>query len=286
MVSLTQQKENSFGTDYTLTSSTFFDLIKATISKEFTIFKRYKANMIGGFVEVTIIVLVFWLIASITSFRAVTLNQDQRFIFYYIAILFILFSNSALWKPLRTIRQDLYNGTLEYFYSTNASRYGYFIGVIVADILFRLIYLIPMLIILYFMIDVTIIFLIQGLAVILLAVTILIGVGVIISTAAIKWKEVSAIAGILNMLFDFFAGAYFPLISLPKVVQYFALLLPHTYLYDLLRYYSLDGKWPTLLPVYLEWIIISIYFIGLVLLTRFLVKLVEKHAKEEGLHLI
>jgi ABC-2 type transport system permease protein len=45
------------------------------------------------------------------------------------------------------------------------------------------------------------------------------------------------------------AGAYLPVTAFPKLVQYLAYPLPHTWGYDLIRYYSFEGQWQTLLPV-------------------------------------
>ncbi len=77
-------------------------------------------------------------------------------------------------------------------------------------------------------------------AVVLVALT---AMGVMIGLLALLWRQVSSIAQVLGMLFEFLGGAYLPVSNFPQPLQYLAYLLPYTWGYDLIRYYSFDGHW-------------------------------------------
>lgn len=267
-------------------SSPTVKVIWATIIKELTIWKRYKANMLGGFIEVFMISAVFFIFASAISYRGLDLNADQRFIFFFVGIMVSLFSSSALWTPLNSVNRDLYNGTLEFIYSTPAQRLPYYVGTAVADAIKKFIYVIPMFLFLGFRTEMKAEQWIYASLAILLSVVVFVSLGVIIATTAVMYKQVGSIAGILGLFFDFFAGAYIPVILFPRVFQGFALIFPHAYAYDLVRYYAFDGQWQTLLPIWVEWLLLGMNFLIYVLLSRFFLKRVEKYAKKYGLHLI
>jgi len=110
--------------------------------------------------------------------------------------------------------------------------------------------------------------------------------GVTIALRALLWRQVSSIASVLGLLFEFLSGAYLPVTAFPTMVQYLAYLLPYTWGYDLIRYYSFDGNWQTLLPVWQEWVIIILYAILFTLGSRYLLGKAEQRARRSGLHLI
>jgi len=90
----------------------------------------------------------------------------------------------------------------------------------------------------------------------------------------------------LGILFEMLAGAYLPVSAFPKVVQYAAYLLPYTWAYDLIRYYSFEGRWNSILPVQWEWILIAAFAIVFTLVSRFFLNRAELVAKRSGLHII
>ncbi len=75
------------------------------------------------------------------------------------------------------------------------------------------------------------------------------------------------------------------------VWQYLAYLLPYTWGYDLIRFYSFRGAgttspWKTILPIAWEWAILLVYAILYTLLSRYLLGRAEQLAKRSGLHII
>jgi len=217
------------------------------------------------------------------------LTQSDIIIFYLGAILIMTFNSTAIWTPLNNVQRDLYNGTLEYLFFNPSSRYGYFIGSILSDgaIKFAVLFL-PVLAVLSFASG---IFnhpgALAGVFIVSMVVLVnLISMGVLISLSAILWKQVNALAGILNTLFQFLAGAFFPITAFPQPVQYFAYLLPQTFGYDLVRFYSFRGKWQTILPVEVEIAILVFFTIIYLILSIVLLKKTEHFSKKTGLHRI
>lgn len=82
------------------------------------------------------------------------------------------------------------------------------------------------------------------------------------------------------------AGAYFPVVAFPHFLQILAGFLPYTWGYDLIRYYSFNGRWDPLLPLWLEWAIILVHAVVYLVLSHVLLHQVERQARRDGLHLI
>jgi ABC-2 type transport system permease protein len=254
--------------------------------KELRIIKRYKANLIGGFVETLVFILMFGLFATASKFRGFDLDSKGMFIFFLGGLLLVFFSNVALFRPSNTVTNDLYNGTLEYIYSTPSSRYAYFIGTIIAGCIIHMIFFTPLFIFLILYAKIGIVNMMFILLVTMAVLAVLVSFGVMIGMMTVTWKQIGSIVGILNLLFQFITGTFFPVSSLPQIVQWIAYAIPFTWGFDLVRYYSFDGKWDTIFPIYMEWLILIIYAIIYAVITKWMMRKVEVHAKTKGLHLL
>ena len=89
----------------------------------------------------------------------------------------------------------------------------------------------------------------------------LMAMGVMMALLAVLWQPADSIAQVFGIMFEVSGGAYLPVNALPGLVRYLAYPLPHTWGYDLIRYYSFGGNWQTLLPVWQEWAIIIAFAI-------------------------
>ena len=123
------------------------------------------------------------------------------------------------------------------------------------------------------------------LACVVVAIT-LTAMGIMVALLALLWRQVNSIANVVGVLFEFLAGAYLPVAVFPKILQYVAYLLPYTWGYDLIRYYSFEGHWDTLRPVWQEWSFLLGYAVLYTVLSRYLLKKAEQKAKQGGLHVI
>jgi ABC-2 type transport system permease protein len=84
------------------------------------------------------------------------------------------------------------------------------------------------------------------------------------------------------------ADAYLPLSAFPAGVCVFSYLLPFTWGYDLLRYYSFrpQGAWQNILPVWQEWGLVLVFAVGFTAVSRYLLMKAEKLAKRQGLSVL
>ncbi|MHA2252022.1 MAG: ABC transporter permease [Candidatus Kariarchaeaceae archaeon] len=270
-------------------SVTTWQVIKATVIKELTIRFRYKANLVGMFIEMIVFISMFGLFATAAQFRDLGLNQREMFIFFLVGILIMVFSDAALWIPMNAVKTDLYNGTLEFIYSNPSNRFAYFAGTVVAGAIFRQIFVIPMLIILLLVSGTSVLNMGSMILVLLLVTLVILSFGILIGMMTVLWKETESIAGILQIFFQFIAGGFFPVQSLPVFAQWIAYALPYTYGYDLMRYYAFggpSGSWVTYVPVWINWLALVGYAVLYYFITVYLLRRVENKSKKNGLHLI
>ncbi len=260
----------------------------AAAVKNVQIARRYVPNLISRFVETGMMMLFFLLLANAITYSGQQGLRSGRemFIFFQGALLILIFQGPTLWTPAFAVSQDLYNGTLEFLYSNPGSRYAYYVGSVVADVVIHLVVFLPFygFLVIYTKADALTMLLIL-LACLMVCVT-LTAMGIMIALLALLWRQVTSIINILSTLFQFLAGAYLPLQTFPKALQYTAYLLPYTWGYDLIRYYSMRDTWQPILPPWQEWSLLAVYAVGYTILSRYLLKRAEQHAKKQGLHII
>jgi ABC-2 type transport system permease protein len=265
-------------------------IMVATVIKGLQIRKRYLPNLVGDIVQIAIRVAFFLLLANSISLRGGLsggeMNGRDLFIFFQGAILIMMFNWATLWGPINAVSNDLYNGTLEFLYSNPGSRYAYYVGTVVTEILISLVFFFPLYVFLILYSGAEAGSMLMVLLVCIVMAITLTAMGIMIALLALLWRQVNSIASILGMLFEFLAGAYLPVTAFPQVLQYLAYLLPYTWGYDLIRYYSFEGDWQTLLPVWQEWGFLFLYAILFTTLSRYLLKKAEQRAKRTGLHVI
>ncbi len=262
----------------------------ATMVKGLQIARRYVPNLVGRFVNLALRMLFFLLIANAVSFKTgageAELGGRELFIFFQGGLLILVFQVPALWGPINSVTSDLYNGTLEYLYSGPGSRYAYYVGNVLSEVVLSLVLFVPFYLYLVAYsrppLGATLLILLAtGVALVTLT-----ALGVMIGILALLWRQVNSLAQVLGILFDFLAGAYLPVSTFPEPLQWLAYLLPFTWAFDLVRYYSMGKQWTPLLPVWQEWAILCVYAVGYTLLSRFLLDRAERMVKQRGLHII
>jgi ABC-2 type transport system permease protein len=263
----------------------------ATVLKNLQVARRYVPDLVGRLVEMGIRAVFFLLMANTVSMGSraalgVDLAGRSLYIFFLGSLVLFVFTRSTLWGPINAVSNDLYNGTLEYLYSNPCSRYAYYVGNVVAEVVLSMAVFIPLLILLVGTAQIS-----AGMVgmVLLASVVVLVALtamGILIALLALLWRQVGSLASVLGILFEMLAGAYIPVTSFPPLAQYPAYLLPYTWGYDLIRYYSFAGQWHTLLPVWQEWAVIVAYAVLYTVVSRYLLSRAEQRAKRSGLHII
>ncbi|MHA2336530.1 MAG: ABC transporter permease [Candidatus Hodarchaeales archaeon] len=288
--SIHDQKQITTTGDFTSNKISRVKLIWSTIVMNLQITKRYKANLVGGLLEMGILVLVFGLFASAMEFKNGGLTQltsDQIFIFFLGAIVLIVFNGTALRNPVETVQRDLYNGTLEYLFFNPINMYYYMVGNVLGDAIIRFTFLfLPLFSVMLLVINVNLVSMLAILSVSILVLSTIMSLGIVMSITVILWKDVRGIIGILSVLFQFLSGAFFPVQTFPEPIQMLAFLLPFTFGFDLIRYFSFEGQWTTLLPIEIEIALLLVFALFYLVVSAYLLKKIPKHAKSKGLHLI
>lgn len=268
-----------------------WQVLTSTVIKDLQIARRYLPNLIGTFVELAIRLAFFFLLASVVAMNGqgnagVDLSGRNMFIFFQGSLLLFVFIRATLGGPLEAVSNDLYNGTLEFLYSNPASRYAYYVGTVVAKMLVSSVVFLPLYLFLVLYAKASAFHMLMVLAagaVVLVALTAL---GIMIALLALLWRQVGALVTVLSILFEMLSGAYLPITAYPAAAQLVAYFLPYTWGYDLIRYYSFNGQWQPLLPVWQEWSILLLFAIVFTLLSRYLLTRAEIRAKRAGLNVI
>lgn len=266
----------------------------ATLRKNLQITVRYLPNLLGSLVEISVRALFFLLFSNVISVNSyemsgVAMTGHNLYIFLLGSLVLFVFTRSTLWGPINAVTNDLYNGTLEYLYSSPGSRYAYYVGVVLSEVVVSLVVFIPLFILLVIISGVnlsSLLLMLLASATVLVSLT---AMGIMIALLALLWRQVSSIASVLGILFEMLAGAYLPLSAFPAGVRVFSYVLPFTWGYDLLRYYSFSAQgsaWQTILPIWQEWGVVIVFAVGFTAVSRYLLGRAERLAKKGGLSVL
>ncbi|OLS16848.1 MAG: hypothetical protein HeimC2_45960 [Candidatus Heimdallarchaeota archaeon LC_2] len=266
--------------------TSFSSVLRISLVRDLRIMMRYKANLIGGFLQIGVFMFIFSIFATAATFRGMDLTSSEIYTFYLSGMTLIFFGDAVLYSTVNTVNQELYNGTLEYVYSSPSSRYAYFLGGVVASFIKNLIFYIQMFIGLVLYQDISVVNLTSILLITLVFLIVLAPMGVMIAMGAIMWKQVAQITAMVNIVMQFMSGIFLPVSTLPTVAQYIAYLVPFTFALDLVRYYSFGGNWDLLMPKEYEFAFLLLHGVIYFFATRYLLGRVERYAKKQGLHLL
>jgi ABC-2 type transport system permease protein len=268
--------------------ASFLSITYNSMIVRLTIWKRYRAEAIGSIIQLVILTTFFFLFASAVGFNGFeNFGTKEIFIFFMGGFLIMFFDGVSVWGPVNAVSRDLYNGTLEYLYFTPMKKYPYYFGYLVGSVITNvLIAFIPLFTLLIWYADLQL----PNITMILLTMTILmfslLSIGIIVSLSVILFKQVQALVSLLGVIMQFFTGAFIPINSLPQMLAPIAYLFPHTWAYELIRYYSFDGNWNLILPLELNWLLLVFFTVFYTIVALFLQKKVIKHAKQKGLHIL
>ncbi len=263
----------------------------ATALKGLQIALRYVPNLMGSVVGMAVRAAFFLLMANSVSMAGkeslgIELSGKNLFVFFLGSLVLFVFTRSTLWGPINAVTNDLYNGTLEYLYSNPCSRYGYYVGSVLSEVAISQVVFIPLFALLAFSSRASwngLLLMLAACAVTLVALT---AMGIMIALLALVWRQVGSVASVLGILFEMLAGAYLPISAFPAPLRALAYLLPYTWGYDLVRFYSYAGQWKTILPPQWEWGVLACFAILFTLASRYLLGKAELLAKRSGLNVI
>jgi len=247
---------------------------------------RYKLN----FTLHLIMNLIWGLGLIIFSFiidpaKLSSIGSSNYTIFLLIGISFQHYQSAALWVAW-DIKNELTRGQIEYTFASPVSRYVYILSSSISSAVIGTLFgIIPMfataLILLGSLPPVPA--LLMTCVVLLLTFLALCQIGVIMSSAILLFKDISAIMSFLNFLFQIGTGMFVPLQFMPEQLKTLAFLIPLTHGIDLSRHFIIGTS--TVWPVEVELGMLFVFIIGIGLLSKASIFYLEKKAKREGLAL-
>jgi len=268
---------------------TGFRVLGIGIKRDLINIRRYKFRLIGWLLNMSIGMFSGYLFSVLFELNPVTAGETgistatQVFIFFIGGVALTTFSDSAIWAPMMRIEQDIHYGTLEAVFVTPSNRIAYLLSPSISDAIINLIFFIPAYII---------IMAINGTLTIVTIVSML-AFGLFFAMIALLIRKAQPIAVFLSMMMQFLCGAYVPVQAYASmnpvfgpILKYIALCFPSTYCYDLFRYFTFGSQYNPLFPVWVEFVILGVISIAFVIIAGFLLKLVERKAKNVGLSIL
>lgn len=261
---------------------------------------RYKVRLFGWLLSVTIGLASAFLFGLLFQFNSTTtvtsgIESDQVFVFFAGGIALSTFADTAVWAPTNRVNRDIHFGTLEAIFVTPASRMMYLLAPCISDATINLIFFLPAYVVIMgvFGTLTNLYVIVTTLIIIIITIISAISFGIFFAMISILLRRSNAIAGFLNQLFMFLCGAYVPVQAFigvhpisGRILQYIAMVFPYTYCYDLFRFYTFGNSYITLLPVWIEFLVITVATGGFLVLASVLLKIVEQRAKQKGLSIL
>ena len=187
-----------------------------------------------------------------------------------------------LWGPGTALRTDQIRGTLEAVFMTPASRLVVIFGPVVSQVVWAvwMFSIVGVVLTAFFGVPIGIPEALRALAVIIVAVPALYGLGALFAAVVLRFGEVGAMVQAVRGVFTVLCGMSFPIIILPEWARTVALTLPPTYLIADLRHVLLSGA--DLVELVPDLAILLGLGIGLCVLAVFAFRRTERHARRGG----
>jgi ABC-2 type transport system permease protein len=271
---------NSRNTRYSLR---LFEEFKASFLKDLRSYFRYPAWVIGEFVSTPL--WFFFFALGVTLFAPVASDVHESgsgLTSFFFGFVFIILFSTSVWGVGQSVRNEQTSGTLEQFFLAPANRATLILG------RWARIFLTDSLIIGY---TTLLLYLLGGTAVAVLNPPLflvslalyelsLIGFGLFMAGLTMRIKAYNSIGNMIFFGYMILTGALFPIAVLPTPVRYFSMVIPFTYLNDVMRHAALGT--PTILPVTLEYaaaVVSSLFMMafGFVAFNR-----IEQNARVKG----
>lgn len=218
--------------------------------KEWRLLRRYPTLFVG---------FLFWPIALPTAyvFQAQAYGATKASIdafaeragtgdvagFLFLGWATYMWISMILWGPGTALRTDQVRGTLEAVFMTPASRLAIIFGPVVSQVAWAIwmFVIVGVALVVGFGTQIGLAEALRALAVILVAVPALYGLGALFAAVVLRFGEVHALVQGVRGVFTALCGMSFPIAVLPDLARSVALMLPPTYLIADLRAVLLTG---------------------------------------------
>jgi len=259
---------------------------KASFLKDLRSYFRYPAWIVGEFVSTPL--WFFFFALGVTLFAPVASTTVTAHVlstgmgYFYFGFVFIILFSTSVWGVGQSVRNEQTGGTLEQFFLAPANRATLILG------RWARIFLTDSLIIGY---TTLLFYLLSGTAITVLNPTLfllsvglyeisLIGFGLLMAGLTMRIKAYNSVGNAIFFGYMVLTGVLFPIAILPQPIRYFSMLLPFTYLNDLMRFAALGT--PTILPETFEYPVAVIAAVGMLILGFVAFNRIERDARMQG----
>lgn len=273
---------NSPNTSYT---ARLFREFKASFVKDLRSYFRYPAWVVGEFISTPL--WFFFFALGVTLFAPVASTANVRGLgtgitYFFFGFLFIVLFSTSVWGVGQSVRNEQESGTLEQFFLAPANRATLILG------RWARIFLTDSIIIAY---TTFLLYLLGGTAISVLDPTLfllalglyeisLIGFGLFMAGLTIRIKSYNSVGNMIFFGFMILTGALFPVTSLPTPVRYFSMLIPFTYLNDIMRHAALGTQ--MILPETLEYPVAVVAAVAMMIFGFVAFNRIEQDARVKG----
>ena len=223
----------------------------AAARKEWRLLRRYP-SMFLGFLFWPIILPITYVLQG-QAYSGGSQAADSAFLqrtgtlevagFLFLGWAAYMWISMVLWGPGTALRTEQIRGSLEAVFMTPASRLVIIFGPAVSQVIwaFWMFGVVGLALWLFFGVPFTLATVARAVAVILVAVPALYGLGALFASVVLRFGEVGALVQAVRGVFTALCGMTFPIIILPQWARAVAYVLPPTYLISDLRQVLLTG---------------------------------------------
>ena len=254
---------------------------RAAFLKDLRSYLRYPAWILGDFISTPL--WFFFFALGVTLFSPTSAVQGTPGMsYFYFGFLFIVLFSTSVWGVGQSVRNEQEAGTLEQFFLSPSNRTTLILGRWARIFLTDAIVIGYTTLLVYFVGGYSVTLLNPSLFVASLAIyeLSLVGFGLLMAGLTMKLKSFQAISNLIFFGYIILTGALFPVSLIPTPVRYVSLVIPFTYLNDIMRHAALGTA--TILPETLEYGVailaaLLMLMIGFVAFNR-----IEKEARAKG----
>ena len=273
---------NSQNTNY---PSRLLGEFKASFLKDLRSYFRYPAWIIGEFVSTPLWFFFFALGVTLFVPAAPATNVgglSSGLTPFFFGFVFIVLFSTSLWGVGQSVRNEQTSGTLEQFFLAPANRATLILG------RWARIFLTDSIIIGY---TTFLLCLLGGTTIVVLNLPLfllslglyelsLIGFGLFMAGLTIRIKAYNSIGNMTFFGYMILTGALFPISVLPTPVRYFSMIIPFTYLNDIMKHAALGTQ--TILPQTLEYVVAIVAAVSMMILGFAAFNKIEQNARVKG----
>jgi ABC-2 type transport system permease protein len=203
--------------------------------------------------------------------------------YFYFGFLFIVLFSTSVWGVGQSVRNEQEAGTLEQFFLSPSNRTTLILG------RWARIFLTDAIVIGY---TTLLVYLVGGYSVSLLSPALfvvslviyelsLVGFGLLMAGFTMRLKSFSSISNLIFFGYIILTGALFPISLIPTPVRYVSMVIPFTYLNDIMRHAALGTA--TILPESLEYVVAIVASLLMLAVGFVAFNQIEKDARAKGI---